>query len=40
MTIETFINFVNAYIVPLGWKLIGAVAAWIIGGWLAWSRNL
>jgi len=25
---------VNTYIVPLGWKLVGALAVWIIGGWI------
>jgi small conductance mechanosensitive channel len=24
----------NTYIVPLGWKLISAIAVWIIGGWV------
>jgi small conductance mechanosensitive channel len=24
----------NTYIVPFGWKLIGALAVWIIGGWI------
>jgi len=24
----------NAYIVPFGWKLMGALAVWIIGGWI------
>jgi len=27
-------NLVNAYVVPLGWKLIGAIAVWIVGGWV------
>jgi small conductance mechanosensitive channel len=27
-------QFVNAYIVPLGWRLIGAIFIWIIGGWI------
>jgi small conductance mechanosensitive channel len=27
-------QFINAYIVPLGWKLIGAIVVWIIGGWV------
>ncbi len=30
----TATQFVNDYIVPLGWKLIGALAIWIIGGWV------
>ncbi|MFZ5877892.1 MAG: mechanosensitive ion channel family protein [Chloroflexota bacterium] len=27
-------QFMNTYLVPLGWKLIGAVVIWIVGGWL------
>ena len=27
-------QFINTYIVPLGWKLIGAVLVWFIGGWI------
>ncbi len=27
-------QFVNTYIVPLGWKLIGAIFIWVIGGWI------
>ena len=27
-------QFINTYIVPLGWKLIGALLVWIIGGWI------
>ena len=26
--------FVTTYIVPFGWKLLGALAVWIIGGWV------
>jgi small conductance mechanosensitive channel len=26
--------FVNAYIVPFGWKLLGALAVWVVGGWI------
>ncbi len=26
--------FINAYIVPLGWKLIAAIVVWIVGGWV------
>jgi small conductance mechanosensitive channel len=26
-------QFINTYLVPLGWKLIGAIVVWIIGGW-------
>jgi len=28
------IQFINTYLVPLGWKLIGAIVVWIIGGWI------
>jgi small conductance mechanosensitive channel len=31
---EAVNNFVNGFLAPLGWKLIGAVAVWIVGGWL------
>lgn len=27
-------TFVNAYLIPFGWKLAGAVAVWILGGWV------
>jgi small conductance mechanosensitive channel len=27
-------QFINTYLVPLGWKLIGAIVVWIIGGWV------
>ncbi len=27
-------QFISTYIVPLGWKLIGVIAVWIIGGWV------
>jgi len=27
-------GLVNAYIIPLGWKLLGAVVVWIVGGWI------
>jgi small conductance mechanosensitive channel len=27
-------QFINTYIIPLGWKLIGAIVVWIIGGWV------
>ena len=33
MSIEVS-QFINTYIVPLGWKLIGAIVVWIIGGWV------
>lgn len=26
-------SFIAAYVVPLGWKLIGAVVIWMVGGW-------
>ena len=27
-------TLVNTYLVPLGWKLLGAIAVWVIGGWI------
>lgn len=30
----TIAQFIDIYIVPLGWKLIGAIFIWIIGGWI------
>jgi small conductance mechanosensitive channel len=27
-------SFVNAYVIPLGWKILGAVALWVVGGWV------
>ena len=27
-------TFVQTYLLPLGWKLIGAVALWFVGGWV------
>lgn len=27
-------ELMNVYVIPLGWKLIGALAVWIIGGWI------
>ncbi len=29
-----FNQFLTLYLIPLGWKLAGAVALWIIGGWV------
>jgi small conductance mechanosensitive channel len=29
-----FSRLVDGYLLPLGWKLLGAVAIWIIGGWI------
>ena len=34
MNTETINNFVNAYVVPLGWKLIAVIVVWIVGSWL------
>lgn len=31
---STVESLVNAYVLPLGWKLIGAIAVWILGGWV------
>jgi small conductance mechanosensitive channel len=30
----TFSRLLDGYLLPLGWKLLGAVAIWIIGGWI------
>jgi small conductance mechanosensitive channel len=27
-------RLVETYVVPFGWKIVGAVALWIVGGWL------
>lgn len=27
-------TIINTYLIPLGWKLAGAIALWIIGGWV------
>jgi small conductance mechanosensitive channel len=27
-------NVVNLYVIPFGWKILGAVAVWIIGNWI------
>ena len=27
-------GLIQAYVVPLGWKLLGALAVWIVGGWI------
>ena len=27
-------TLVNTYLVPFGWKLLGAIAVWVIGGWI------
>jgi small conductance mechanosensitive channel len=27
-------NLLNIYVVPLGWKIAGAIAVWIVGGWV------
>ena len=32
--IDQVSSFVNAYVIPFGWKLLGAVALWIAGGWV------
>lgn len=29
-----FSGLIDTFIVPLGWKLLGAAAVWIIGGWI------
>ncbi|MDL1950815.1 mechanosensitive ion channel family protein, partial [Acidobacteria bacterium ACD] len=27
-------GLVEAYVVPLGWKLLGALAVWVVGSWV------
>jgi small conductance mechanosensitive channel len=27
-------TLISAYLIPFGWKLIGALAVWIVGGWI------
>ncbi len=34
MSTEVITQFVNTYLMPLGWKLIGAIVVWIVGGWI------
>lgn len=29
-----FAQFINTYLVPMGWKLLGVILAWIVGGWI------
>jgi small conductance mechanosensitive channel len=35
---DTLVNeassFVNAYLIPFGWKILGGVAVWIVGSWI------
>ncbi len=32
--LQGIVLFFNAYLVPLVWKILGAMAIWIVGGWL------
>jgi small conductance mechanosensitive channel len=27
-------TFVNTYLIPFGWKLLGAIAVWVVGSWV------
>jgi small conductance mechanosensitive channel len=27
-------SYVNTYLIPFGWKILGAVAVWIVGSWV------
>ncbi len=27
-------TFINAFVVPFGWKILGAIAVWIVGSWV------
>jgi small conductance mechanosensitive channel len=50
MNPESLVNeattFVNAFLIPFGWKILGAIAVWIVGSWIvklvakAFSRML
>jgi small conductance mechanosensitive channel len=31
---STLSRFLELYVLPLGWKVVGAVALWVVGGWL------
>lgn len=31
---STLSRILDSYVVPLGWKILGAVALWIVGGWV------
>lgn len=28
-------TFANTYLIPFGWKILGAIAVWVVGGWIA-----
>ena len=27
-------TFLSSYVIPLAWKLVGALAMWVVGGWV------
>lgn len=33
-TLTELDQFLTHYLIPLGWKLVGAIVLWIIGGWV------
>ncbi|MBK8741326.1 MAG: mechanosensitive ion channel family protein [Betaproteobacteria bacterium] len=32
--LDTVNQFLQAYVVPFGWRILGALALWIVGGWV------
>jgi small conductance mechanosensitive channel len=38
MNPESLVNeatqFANTYLIPFGWRILGAIAVWIVGGWI------
>lgn len=32
--LDTVSQFMQAYVLPLGWRILGALALWIVGGWV------
>jgi hypothetical protein len=27
-------TFVSTYVIPFGWKILGAIAVWMVGSWI------
>lgn len=32
--LDTVTQFLNAYVLPFAWRILGALALWIVGGWI------
>jgi small conductance mechanosensitive channel len=32
--LDTVNEFLHAYVLPFGWRILGALALWIVGGWI------